>query len=287
MKPHIPVPCSEDWSKMKIGQMSRHCESCHKNVMDFTKMSRHEILTYLIENREKETCGRVLPSQLDYRHEEILVTIQALEKKHRNTNLSYYLLTMATLSLLSCEAQPTSVKKPIKTEQTCTGDTLKPKSQRPPVLGKIRMPVEEKTVMEQMQVMGMMIAVPPVIDTIRPPDEEGMLGEIAIDEKPRMIAATMPEFIGGTDALMKYIKNQLQYPEWERKKEIEGTVYATFVIETDGSVQKIQILRSVEGAKNFDKEVERILSTMPKWKPGMENGQPVPVQFNLPFRFQL
>lgn len=293
MKPHIPLPCSEDWNKMKIGQISRHCDSCRKNVMDFTKMSRHEILAYLIENRNKQVCGHIYESQLDFRHEEIMVTIRDLEKKHRNTNLSYYLLTMATLTLMSCETQPSKPVKP-NTELTSTpqtpSDTKTPASAEKPIMGKaVCTPVVGEMAIEDLPATakgGMAIQVPePPRTTNR---MEIIMGDIAYDyPEARITAEVMPEFNGGTDSLIAYIQRHLNYPKWEKKNKIEGTVYATFVIDPMGQIINPQILRSVEGSKNFDGEVINLLVHMPKWKPGKEKGENIAVKFNLPFHFKL
>lgn len=106
-------------------------------------------------------------------------------------------------------------------------------------------------------------------------------------QKPRIIVEVMPEFEGGTEALMAYIEKHLKYPRWEKKNKIEGTVYATFVIDEKGNIGSPEILKSVQGSRNFDDEVLKLLKKMPKWKPGMEKGVKTAVQFNLPFRFKL
>jgi TonB family protein len=86
---------------------------------------------------------------------------------------------------------------------------------------------------------------------------------------------------------MKYVRKHLHYPKWEKKNKIQGTVYATFVVDEMGNVSNPEIMRSVEGARNFDEEVLKVILSMPKWKPGMDQGKVVPVQFNLPFKFEL
>lgn len=292
MKPIIPLPCSEDWNKMKIGQFSRHCDSCEKSVIDFTQMSRFEILTYLIEHRNENVCGHVRLSQLDYRHEETLIVIRDLEKRHRNTNLSYFLLSMATLSLMSCEPNPHSTnhtKKPKKHQ------TIKPFEEQ--ILGKVQIPEEKKVnckleTLEDFEVGGIEWEVPLggaiVVEVPEPVVEPATLGEVYIPiERPRMIVEVMPEFEGGTDALMKFIKDNLKYPRWEKRRKIQGTVYTTFIVDEEGNITKPEIMRSVDSSKNFDEEVLKVLGNMPKWKPGMDQGKVVPVQFNLPFKFEL
>ena len=297
MKPGIPIPCPANWDEMKIGQLSRHCTSCAKDVIDFTQQSRQQILAYLIEHRDQEVCGRVRTSQLDYRHEEILVIIRDLEKKHRNTNLSWYLLTMATLSMMSCESGQQKVQQ---------------KQEQAEILGAISLPGEvtdsekstpdqpvEKSHCKTSQVIeysdvefssGLMEVPPPEI--VEPPmpavDPDPMIvGEFIAETGPRMIVEVMPEFKGGTDALMAYVKGHLKYPRWEKKNKVQGTVYATFVVNGNGKISGGRILRSVPEAKNFDQEVLKLIKNMPDWIPGSDKGAPAAVQFNMPFRFEL
>jgi len=297
MKPTIPLPCSEDWNKMKIGQLSRHCGVCEKSVMDFTQMSRFEILAYLIEHRNEKVCGHVRLSQLDYRHEETLIVIRDLEKRHRNTNLSYFLLSMATLSLMSCEPKKEeshSNKPKQKIEQRDKNDNEK--------RGEIDLKSEvEKAHCKMETVEGivdggieweetvggdMVVSIPPPQPEIlpEPPIKEGTYIPI---ERPKMIVEVMPEFEGGTEALMTYVRKHLKYPRWEKKNKIEGTVYASFIVDEEGNVTNPEVMRGVEGAENFNEEVLKVLNGMPKWKPGMDQGKVVPVQFNLPFKFEL
>jgi len=80
MKLKIDEPCDADWDSMKIGLHSRHCEQCDKSVMDFTKSTRAEIIAYILNNPNGSTCGRLLPHQFDFRHEDVPVLMQELKK---------------------------------------------------------------------------------------------------------------------------------------------------------------------------------------------------------------
>jgi len=97
----------------------------------------------------------------------------------------------------------------------------------------------------------------------------------------------MPEYKGGMDALYKFIQRELKYPEFEKEKEIEGNVYVQFVVEKDGSITQVEILRTVSGSKFFDKEVKRVISMMPKWNPAKIEKREVRAYMTLPFRFKL
>jgi len=98
-------------------------------------------------------------------------------------------------------------------------------------------------------------------------------------------AEKMPVFSKGS--LSDWLAKTITYPKKLQKKGIEGTVYATFIIEKDGSMSDIHILKGVTNGQELDKEVLRVLNTMPKWKPGMTNGKPVRVRYTLPVRFVL
>ena len=70
-----------------------------------------------------------------------------------------------------------------------------------------------------------------------------------------------------------------------KEKGIQGTVYVTFVVDTDGSITDVRVLRGIGGG--CDEEAVRVVQLMPKWKPGYQDGKPVRVQFNMPLRFTL
>ena len=94
-----------------------------------------------------------------------------------------------------------------------------------------------------------------------------------------------PEFPGGEQALLDYIGSNVHYPKKARKKNIQGTVYISFIVEKDGKVSTVRVLRGIGGG--CDEEAVRVVSSMPAWKPGYQRGKPVRVQFNLPIRFIL
>ncbi|MGN0236910.1 MAG: energy transducer TonB [Lepagella sp.] len=93
-----------------------------------------------------------------------------------------------------------------------------------------------------------------------------------------------PTFPGGDTQLMKFINNNRVYPKDAYKKGIQGRVTCSFVVNTDGSVSHISVIRGVNPSLN--KEAIRVLSKMPEWKPGKLDGQPVPtrVVWSVPFR---
>lgn len=102
------------------------------------------------------------------------------------------------------------------------------------------------------------------------------------DENVYEVVEQMPSFPGGQEALMTYINNNIKYPD-----EVcgQGRVIVSFVVEKDGSITNATIRRSVDPA--FDREALRVISSMPKWIPGKNNGRNVRVRFNVPVQFKL
>lgn len=98
------------------------------------------------------------------------------------------------------------------------------------------------------------------------------------------------QFPGGEAAMQKWIANRIDqkgYPAMEKEAGISGTCYVTFVVEKDGSITDIKLLRGVAGGPGYNKLAMDVVKEMPAWKPGKQNGHEVRVQFNLPIRFTL
>ena len=100
-----------------------------------------------------------------------------------------------------------------------------------------------------------------------------------------IIVDPMPEFKGGKQGLVKYLSENIRYPESARRKNIEGKVFVSFVVGSDGKVKDCKIAKSV--SSELDKEALRVIKRMPKWKPGEQHGKPIPVSYTLPINFKL
>lgn len=94
-----------------------------------------------------------------------------------------------------------------------------------------------------------------------------------------------PEFPGGMEALLKYLAQNIKYPQLARDNGITGKVFVTFVVERDGSIANVKLLRDIGGGCGA--EAIRVVKSMPKWNPGKQRGKAVRVQFNLPVNFTL
>ena len=105
------------------------------------------------------------------------------------------------------------------------------------------------------------------------------------EERVYTVVQELPEFSGGYSAMMDFIRENLRYPLDARMKGIEGTVYVSFIVETDGTITSAKSIRGI--SPDCDEEVRRVVSIMPPWKPGKHNGKVVRVQFVMPVEFKL
>ena len=152
---------------------------------------------------------------------------------------------------------------------------------------------------------------PEVVDTIQPEEEVQLLTaadqiEIIQDDevveivedlqeeeveeyKPPdevfIIVEEMPSFPGGTEALFKYIYDNIQYPQVALDNEIEGNVYVKFCVTYEGKVEQISVIRGVH--PSLDSEAVRLIGTLPTWQPGRQSGKPVNVWYQFRIQFQL
>ncbi|MGY4384053.1 protein TonB [Pedobacter sp. UYP24] len=94
-----------------------------------------------------------------------------------------------------------------------------------------------------------------------------------------------PEFEGGMKAWYKYVSRNLKYPEMAVDQSKGGKVFISFVVERDGSISNVQVVRGV--GYGMDEEASRVIKKSPNWKPGRQNGKPVRVRFNMPITFSL
>ena len=99
------------------------------------------------------------------------------------------------------------------------------------------------------------------------------------------VVEQMPEYPGGMQALFEYLSQNVKYPEDAEKQKVEGRVIATFVVETDGSISNVEVVKPA--FPSLDAEAVRVLSGMPKWAPGMQSGKVVRVKYTVPINFSL
>ncbi len=101
-----------------------------------------------------------------------------------------------------------------------------------------------------------------------------------------VVVESMPEFPGGQQALFKYLSDNVKYPVIAQENGIQGRVICQFVVNKDGSIVDVEVVRS-GGDPSLDKEAIRVIKSMPKWKPGKQRGKPVRVKYTVPVNFKL
>jgi len=166
---------------------------------------------------------------------------------------------------------------------------VKTKKYLPPVPKKDEEVLEELPTMEELSQVAIGTEDIEGIDSVvvdQVPSETELVSEpVKAQQEVFSFAEVMPEFIGGQEEFRDYLSNNLKYPPLAKENEIQGRVFVSFIVEPDGSITNVQIVRSVNPL--LDAEAKRVIEDMPNWKPGMQNQVPVRVSFTLPISFTL
>ena len=109
--------------------------------------------------------------------------------------------------------------------------------------------------------------------------------EEVVEQEIFQIVEEMPAFPGGEQKLMEYVGKNIKYPQIARESGIQGRVFVGFVVEPDGSVSNVKLLRGIGGG--CDEEAMRVIKNMPRWKPGKQRGKAVRVSYQIPVMFRL
>lgn len=200
---------------------------------------------------------------------------------------------------------PPVVKKPIPVIAKKVAPPVSPKKVEPPVVKKPIPVIAKKAVPPIVKKPLPVIAkkvIPPVTKKVELPVKKpgAVIPLVArqtdkpVVKKPKRTVmrqnlfkpqSNNAEFIGGLNAFFKYLSENIVYPPGSKKAGIQGRVNISFVIEEDGSVSDVEIISAP--ADDLGQEAIRVLLASPKWKPGMQNGKPVPVSFQIPINFTL
>lgn len=121
------------------------------------------------------------------------------------------------------------------------------------------------------------------IATVAPPPPPAPKPEVST--KVFDVVEEMPSFPGGQGALMSYLASNIKYPVVAQENSVQGRVIVSFVVERDGSISDVRVARSVD--PSLDREAQRVVKSMPRWKPGKQNGSAVRVKYTVPVVFRL
>lgn len=288
MKVAIFEPCPANWEKMQIKLNARHCVQCDKSVVDFTKKSRAEIITYLIENPNGSVCGRMNQQQFDIKEEDLPELISILSQPRFRANAFLILAVVCSSLFYSCETASTGKKtigkmkiekQTIETQKsnpidnTSIDDSLKKR--------------KKQHIIPQVELMGEVSILPEPPPAIAGGITYEPLPEIEVVTNPEEVlsyAEVMPEFPGGMPEMVKYLLENMIYPEEMKENGIEGRIFVQFVVTKTGSVKDVTIARGIDG---LNREAIRLVKQMPNWSPGKNNGKEVNVKMVIPIRFSL
>ena len=288
MKVTIFEPCPANWEKMQIKLDVRHCVQCDKSVVDFTKKSRAEIITYLIENPNGSVCGRMNQQQFDIKEEDLPELISILSQPRFRANAFLILAVVCSSLFYSCES-PSTNNKTIE----------KPKIENQKIESQKSNPIENISSNDSVKKTKKQHIIPPVElmgeVSILPEPPPAIAGGITYEPLPEIEVVTnpeevlsyaevMPEFPGGMPEMVKYLLENMIYPEEMKENGIEGRIFVQFVVTKTGSIQDITIARGIDG---LNREAIRLVKQMPNWKPGINNGKVVNVKMVIPIRFSL
>ncbi|NQV52517.1 MAG: TonB family protein [Flavobacteriales bacterium] len=123
------------------------------------------------------------------------------------------------------------------------------------------------------------------IDSVIVDIEATIEAPVVAEEAILSFVEEMPSYKGGEPALMQYLGESLKYPGIAKDLDVQGIVYVRFVVEANGAISEVSVVRGVFGA--LDEEAIRVIKAMPDWNPGQQNGRNVRVYYTIPIRFEL
>ncbi len=130
-----------------------------------------------------------------------------------------------------------------------------------------------------------------LLASCHPSDMPQLLKEMMNKQKnlneENLYGEKMPYFQGGQDSLTLFLKDNINYPQFEKEQGIEGTVYISFIVEKDGTVSTVKIEKEVSNGPGFAREALRVVKLMPKWSPATLKGKPVRLSMTIPIKFVL
>lgn len=302
MKISVPDPCKIPLSNMKPVRDGFYCGSCAKKVTDFRNWSETDLQRYFKEQAGNKPCGIFKNTQIQETKPVIIVPrVDGFQLTFRQQFLYALLICFSTL-FFSCGEQQTSAKITVESPyldnlaiEVDSAETLE-KNSLPLVEGQELLVVDDVVGAYEVPVMEEITAGAPMIEDIEPileiqlPDSAQCDKTTKVETIPFVMGAvvlTSPKYPGGEDAMYVFLEKNVHYPEYEKKNNIEGKIFAEFTINEDGSISDIIIKKGVDGALNFNDEVIRVIKLMPKWKPSKQGGHPVKAKFILPFDFTL
>ncbi len=146
------------------------------------------------------------------------------------------------------------------------------------ILNVVENDVETQTIEITSEETNEEVVIAPPVEEVKEEEEDEQVVFVVVE--------TMPEFPGGTQALFKYLSENVKYPVIAQENGIQGRVICQFTVNKDGSIVDVEVVRS-GGDASLDKEAVRVIKSMPKWSPGKQRGKAVRVKYTVPVNFKL
>jgi hypothetical protein len=270
----IPKPCHEDWNTMTPDATGRFCSSCTKSVVDFTNKSTDEIQQFFIENSKAKVCGRFKNEEVN--RLTIPISRRVLEQPmpfHKAFLLILFIVMGSTLFSCKNHNDEFVTGEPALVEH----DTIQPRATTGVVLVN-----ENKNTVHKTDSISVNHHQPPVL-----------MGDVAVEQDtldkfvPKELYAAAeveekPTYSKGINGLYSYIKSNFKISDAD--KEIKGKIFLSFIVEKDGSLSNIKVVRGINEALNS--EAVRVLKASEKWLPGQQNGEKVRVSYAIPIQIK-
>lgn len=301
-KIEIPKPCHEDWNAMTPDEAGRFCSVCTKGVVDFTEMKAPEIQAYFLKNQGQKICGRFKNEQINPTFD-LQIPQSVLEQ--RMPFRKAFLLTLFVVmgsTLFSCKNHDNatlgevSVVEDTIENTTIKGLVLSPKdsvAEEPVTMGKIDQRRYDSLVKAGVKMPP--IPPPPKVEQVKFIKKKGekkemITGDVTvINPKPYQNLeddfifgmagiSVYPNYVGGMKKFYAFVKDNYKFPKKANK--VKGELRASFVIEKDGSIKEVKIIKDL--GNGTGEELARVLNKSAKWYPAEHNGKKQRVYFELP-----
>jgi periplasmic protein TonB len=208
-----------------------------------------------------------------------------------------FFFAVLTALLASATEEGTASTGPIiviveVTDPVIPDNITPPELKPPPELNNIVKNLKPEVVTDTSQISSYLPITDEIIEKIKDGDvpveeitTENPEQVIVPETKPFISVEEMPEFPGGNSALLKFISENINYPSDAQINNIQGKVILKFVVNADGTVDQIEVIRGID--PSLDNEAIRVIKLLPRFRPGKQSGQPVPVWFSLPVLFRI
>ncbi len=271
MKLRIPNPCHENWTEMTLNEQGRFCQRCQKTVVDFTNWSTADIQNYFTKHYGQKICGRFNNKQLAKINIQIPNILFLFIPPSRKFALALFIAFGTTL--FSCTDND---GQKVKINSVKVIDSNH-KEEIVPIIGAFPTPqiIAPKEPIRKEIKKTPFIQSNIIAGDVEFSSSDSSLIGLVIDD-PEIA----PEFIGGEDSLVTFIENNLTTPKKLAQDDIVGKIIVHFLVETDGSITDVNILKGI--GNEWDEEAVRVVKLMPRWKPGSLMNKPIKVRMTLP-----